>query len=212
MTTYPAAIDDLTRIGATLDNPPHTSIHNAEADAIEAIQATLGVNPQGAYVDVATRLSNSASAPGSVTPALLHQEKIWDPLHAAWAQYSPSFAGVNTGATSEGGAWYKRIGTLCWVQMDFVFGVSGAVADEVSFTLPFTPKRGLISGSATFIIFGGKPLATGVHCNGSVVKILWEPNTSGYWDENGPSTGTAGDQLTANIFYETSAVPTDSLV
>lgn len=40
----------------TLDNPPHAQQHVRANDAIEAIQAELGVNPAGAFATVVARL------------------------------------------------------------------------------------------------------------------------------------------------------------
>ena len=61
MSTYPATLDDL---GATnpagsdpmTDGAGHAAQHAAANDAIDAIQTTLGVDPQGGETDVAARL------------------------------------------------------------------------------------------------------------------------------------------------------------
>ena len=65
MSTYPATLDDL---GATnpagtdtmLDGDGHAAQHADANDAIDAIQTTLGVDPQGGSTDVATRLDDLA--------------------------------------------------------------------------------------------------------------------------------------------------------
>lgn len=67
MSTYPASLDDL---GATNPSPSdpmndgagHASLHSEANDAIDAIQTTLGVDPQGGSTDVATRLDDLAFA------------------------------------------------------------------------------------------------------------------------------------------------------
>jgi hypothetical protein len=79
---YPGGLDSFTNPTSTdgLDLPPHADQHADANDAIEAIQATLGVDPQGAYDTVAERLdaggggggggpiaSGSVSAAGSLT-------------------------------------------------------------------------------------------------------------------------------------------------
>lgn len=61
--SYPAGLDDLneaTRPGLT---------HGDVADAIEAVQATLGLNPQGTKADLAARLAALAQAlvPGPIS-------------------------------------------------------------------------------------------------------------------------------------------------
>jgi len=59
--SYPGALDALSDpVGTDPMNSvsvPHATQHKNVNDAIEAIQATLGVNPQGAYASVAARMS-----------------------------------------------------------------------------------------------------------------------------------------------------------
>lgn len=67
MSTYPGALDDLgstnpTPTTPTNDGDGHAAQHSAANDAIDAIQATLGVDPQGGSTDVATRLDDLAFA------------------------------------------------------------------------------------------------------------------------------------------------------
>lgn len=62
-TNYPGALDSFTNPTATdtLDSAtvPHATQHANENDAIEAIQVTLGVNPQGGSATVVARLDSS---------------------------------------------------------------------------------------------------------------------------------------------------------
>jgi hypothetical protein len=61
-TTYPGGIDDFTNPTSTDTlnsiSVPHASQHSDLNDAVEAIETTLGVNPQGEAADVVTRLDN----------------------------------------------------------------------------------------------------------------------------------------------------------
>lgn len=70
-TTYPGAIDSLTNPVSTdpLSSPAHAGQHTNANDAIEAIEGTLGVNPQGAYATVAARMAvvDSAAASAAVS-------------------------------------------------------------------------------------------------------------------------------------------------
>jgi hypothetical protein len=63
-TNYPGALDSLTNPTAsdTLDSAtvPHASQHANANDAIEAIESTLGVNPQGSSASVAARFATTA--------------------------------------------------------------------------------------------------------------------------------------------------------
>jgi hypothetical protein len=56
-TNYPGALDVLTNPASTdrLTTPSHAEQHANVNDAVEAIQATLGVNPQGASATVSDR-------------------------------------------------------------------------------------------------------------------------------------------------------------
>lgn len=65
-TGYPGALDSLTNPTAsdTMDSVsvPHATQHANANDAIEAIETTLGVNPQGASANVVTRLGAATAA------------------------------------------------------------------------------------------------------------------------------------------------------
>jgi hypothetical protein len=67
-TNYPGALDTLTNPASTdrLTSPSHASQHANANDAIEAIQATLGTNPQGSESTVSARIAAIEGA-GSVT-------------------------------------------------------------------------------------------------------------------------------------------------
>jgi hypothetical protein len=65
--TYPGAIDNLSNPDATdpLSNPAHAEQHSDANDAIEAIENTLGVNPQGVFLTVAARMADVDNAAAS---------------------------------------------------------------------------------------------------------------------------------------------------
>ncbi|MBK9181426.1 MAG: hypothetical protein IPM45_18090 [Acidimicrobiales bacterium] len=64
-TAYPGALDALTNPTAAdpLHSPSHSAQHANANDAIEAIQAELGVAPSGAYATVAARFTAEVAAP-----------------------------------------------------------------------------------------------------------------------------------------------------
>jgi hypothetical protein len=69
MSTYPAAIDEIIRSdaeAATLadmgEGTLHTELHNLQSDAIEAIQTTLGTDPQGIAATVGERIGEAEGA------------------------------------------------------------------------------------------------------------------------------------------------------
>lgn len=69
-TLYPGGLDDFTNPTATdaLDSVtvPHASQHSDLNDAVEAVEATLGVDPQGGFTDVVSRLDGVDTALGSI--------------------------------------------------------------------------------------------------------------------------------------------------
>lgn len=79
MSTYPGVLDDLGSTNPTSgtqmdDGAGHAAQHSAANDAIDAIQATLGVNPQGGEASVDARLDAmdtaiTASVPKSLVDA-----------------------------------------------------------------------------------------------------------------------------------------------
>lgn len=75
--SYPGSFDSLTNPVSTdpLNSPAHAGQHTNANDAIEAIETTLGVNPQGAFATVAARMSAvdaaAASAANSASAAAL---------------------------------------------------------------------------------------------------------------------------------------------
>lgn len=64
---YPGALDTLVNpTGSEFqDDPPHSDQHIDANDAIEAIQATLGIDPQSTHDDVAARLDQLETILGS---------------------------------------------------------------------------------------------------------------------------------------------------
>lgn len=64
-TTYPASLDTFPTVAAATPmdtaGSEHDVLHNNLKDAIVAVQTALGIDPAGAYVDVAERLDNVAA-------------------------------------------------------------------------------------------------------------------------------------------------------
>jgi len=62
--SYPAALDalDSSSTNNTISNDIHPALHNDANDAINAVQETLGINPQGSQTDVATRIASIENA------------------------------------------------------------------------------------------------------------------------------------------------------
>ena len=60
-TSYPGALDALTNpaAGDALTSPSHSAQHTNINDAMEAVQAELGINPSGAFATVLARLTTA---------------------------------------------------------------------------------------------------------------------------------------------------------
>lgn len=72
MSVFPGAIDDISPAGksnATAMIDDHPNHHNLLAEAIENIERELGVNPSGAFSDVAARFAGLTSLPADTVVA-----------------------------------------------------------------------------------------------------------------------------------------------
>lgn len=187
---WPTDYDTFTSPGSTLDTPPHGDLHAETNTALTVIQQTLGLSPQASYATVDARLDDlTLNAPGL----------------GAWTSYSPETNNVSTGG---GGvvARYRRIQQFtCAARLEFSFGVGSAIGGTVTAKVPFAPKTGSIqTGQFTVIRFGSTPRSGGIYVGDDrVMYFVYDSNTSGLWDASGPTTGTAGDYLLAQITYET---------
>lgn len=65
-TNYPSGLDSLTRPNPTdpLSSPSHAQIHDDVADALEAVETELGLNPSGTYQTVKDRLDDIGGSDG----------------------------------------------------------------------------------------------------------------------------------------------------
>jgi hypothetical protein len=90
--SYPGALDALTNPSATdtLDSAtvPHHTQHSNANDAIEAIEATLGVNPQSSSATVADRLVLISSGMGVTfaSSAPSNHDQLWADTSTVSAQ------------------------------------------------------------------------------------------------------------------------------
>ena len=227
-TNYPGALDTLTDMGANLGTAGklHSTVHGNANDAIEAIQAELGVDPAGAQATVRARLEAIEAArtltenevtlfeiaPDTIVPGNLAQDILWDPLHAAWTDYTATSTKANfsTGVGSFS-LRYKRIGSRCHVDALMSFGAGSAITGSPTFTVPFAPYHNIVTGSVTYIIFGGNARSATCYVGQDRVCNILQP-AGGVWVAGQPSSGADGDKVSISITYETATVPTGSLV
>jgi hypothetical protein len=102
--SYPSNLDSLTNPTAsdTLDSAtvPHATQHANANDAIEAVQSTLGTNPQGGSATVVARLNtldSTVAGKASTTHASTHGVSGSDPVTIASSQVT----GLATSATTD---------------------------------------------------------------------------------------------------------------
>ena len=189
---WPDSYDTFTAPGSTLDTPSHAGIHAQTNTALAALQTKLGLVPQGIFSTVRARLDDlTLAAAGTGT----------------WATYSPDAANVSTGV---GGivARYRRIQQYTVaVRLEFNFGAGSAVTAAVTAKVPVAPKAGSVqTGTFTVLRFGLSPRSGTIYLTDNrVMTFVYQSNTSGVWDSTGPTTGANGDQLIAQITYETDA-------
>lgn len=187
---WPTDYDTFTAPGSTLDTPPHSTLHTQTNTALTVLQQTLGLSPQAGFSTVDARLDDLTLAAAGT---------------GAWTTYSPEVSNVSTGG---GGvvARYRRIQQYTVAcRLEFNFGVGSAVTGVVTAKVPFAPKSGSVqAGTYAVVRFGLSPRSGGIYLTDDrILRFVYDSNTSGLWDGNGPTTGTAGDQLVAEITYET---------
>ena len=182
-TVYPGALDTLTNPTSTdtLASVPHDQQHANANDAIEAIEAELGLNPKGSAATVKARLDAINPASGQVqatsrgffgASALAQTAVSTNPMIVAKDAGATFVQVAAINATSTGSAdfaAYSDNGTDAsgWVDMGF----TGSGFNDAAYTLT-GPNEGYVlaqgvSGTGT----GNLSLATG--SNGSANDIVF---------------------------------------
>jgi hypothetical protein len=57
MALFPSSLFTATTAGANLSTNPHSALHNTVSGEVQAVEATLGVNPQGGSATVGARIA-----------------------------------------------------------------------------------------------------------------------------------------------------------
>lgn len=109
---YPGGFDDFPAHGALQsDEPTHDDFHVLTENSVEAIQSTLGLNPQGSQASVSAR---------------------FDTLEA-----DSGFQPVTLNSTFSGSFNYRKIGRTVWMYINCTYNGSGISNTSVLFgTLP----------------------------------------------------------------------------
>ncbi len=123
--SYPTGLDSLAKpTASTLENAAgfeHDVVHTKEAEAIEAVQATLGTNPQGGSATVDARLDTLAVDSDVVhkagTETIAGIKTFTDNVYANGSSANRYFIAnaSDTGAERTVGMQFQRRGSLRWI-------------------------------------------------------------------------------------------------
>lgn len=187
---WPTGYDTFTSPGSTLDTPPHSTLHGETATALTILQQTLGLTPQAGFATVDARLDDlTLAAAGTGT----------------WVTYDPEASNVSTGVGNIVARWRRLQQYTIACRLHFSFGAGSAITGVVTVKVPYAPKSGsLQAGTYSVVRFGLTPRSGGIYLTDDrVLHFVYDSNASGSWDASGPTTATNGDQLVAEITYET---------
>lgn len=188
--TWPNDYHQFLLPGAALDSPPHSDIHYEMVQVVTVMQLVLGLNPEGVYGTVRDRLDSVESSVPGLGP---------------WGSYNPESSAVSTGVGSIV-ARYRRLQQFtCAVHFEFNFGAGSAITGSPTVKVPFAPRAGSLSSGTYVAIRNG---LTPRHGNcyvtpDRIVHFVWDADPTGLWSATGPTSGANGDQLVADLIYET---------
>jgi hypothetical protein len=141
---FPTSLDNFTNpvSGNTLDSPSHSLQHSDINDAVEALEAKLGIGASPA---------GSATA-GYVLTAGTGGTTTWQAPAtdtSAWTTFTPTWTNLTVGNGTYNYAKYKQIGKTVFFAIDFSFGTTTSVSgNPLSLTLPF--NRSSVWGTGIF--------------------------------------------------------------
>jgi hypothetical protein len=203
---YPTSLDNFNNPSATdsLNSPSHSLQHADINDAVEAIEAKLGIGASPA---------GSATA-GQVLTAQGGGTAIWANAALAnnWISYTPTFSGgtwaVGNGTFTD--TKYVQIGKTVITCGTFTFGSTTvkAAANALSISLPITGKAGTNStGPASYLDSGTNNVA-GLHTFNTTALTPAALSVSGAAVNYGGVTATApftwatNDVIRWSLVYE----------
>ncbi len=181
-TSYPGGFDAFAAPGTNLSSTPnHDDMHIDVQDAVEAIQAELGLNPRGSSASVAARLAALGTVV-SFTP-------VWTNLTVG--------NGVPVGR-------YCQIGKRVDVNIELTIGTTTSIVGSVGVAAPVgTPSR--VSTLGVTYEDQGTRYYTGSAVNiatlGRFEIVHSESGNQGLMNATSPFTFVAGDDLVISGFY-----------
>jgi hypothetical protein len=129
---FPTSLDNFTNpsSGNTLDSPSHSLQHSDINDAVEAIEAKLGIgaSPAGSATSGQVLTAGTAGTSTWSTPAV---------DTTAWTSWTPTFTNwaIGNGTID---AKYKQIGKTVFFRIKFTLGSTTTKSAQIELSLPVT--------------------------------------------------------------------------
>jgi len=230
-TNFPTSLDTFTNpnSGNTLDSPSHSIQHSDINDAVEAIEAKIGVgsstagsatagyalvNTSGgttAYTTIGIAGITSGTAI-STAPLISNGSGGVSFDSEAWSSYTPTFTNLTVGNGTISFK-YKQIGKTVFVYGRFVFGSTSSMGTSPAISLPVTAVtypantvpigQGIYqdTGTNTFAFYVRPLTTTSILCATMTVSGS-NISTSSEPTSTTPFTWTSTDSLNLNLVYE----------
>lgn len=192
-TNFPASLDTLTNPTSSdsLSSPSHSAQHANANDAIEALQAKVGVDSS------------------AVTSSLDYKVAQLE-AQGTYTDYSGSitFNNFTLGNGTVNWAYYTRLGDFVHYVGQVTLGSTSAfTSSAISLSAPITPanrERG--AGNAEYIDNGVGAYEGTAHPNGSVIQLYCLDETGGFVkgnnvNQNRPFVWTTGDTFSWTVVY-----------
>jgi hypothetical protein len=130
---FPTSLDNFTNpsSGNTLDSPSHSLQHSDINDAVEALEAKLGIgaSPAGSATSGQVLTAGTAGTTTWQTPAT---------DNTAWTSFTPTLSGVTLGNGTTN-AKYKQIGKTVFGHVAFKLGSTSSITGTIKTTFPVAP-------------------------------------------------------------------------
>ncbi len=202
--SFPTSLDNFTNpsSGNTLDSPSHSLQHSDINDAVEALEAKLGIGASPA----------GSATSGQVLTAQGGGTALWaTPDYAgSWISYTPTWTRLTVGNGTNTFA-YQKYGKLVAIRFSFVMGSTSSMGSDPIFSLPvncaiypFSTPFGQVyiedAGVAGYFGLARYTSQTGILL--SLVGSSGSFTTNAGWSSTAPFTWGTNDYFSGQVFYE----------
>jgi hypothetical protein len=205
--SFPTSLDNFSNPASTdsLNTPSHSLQHTDLNDAVEALEAKLGIgaSPAGSATSGQVLTAGTAGTTTWQTPAADNN---------AWTSYTPNWTNLTIGnATVD--AKYKQIGKTVFVKGTFTFGSTTSITGTgPTMSLPvtnFAASPNVLGHSNMTDLSAGQIYAGQVRPSGTTAVEFRYFQVSGTLitassqiTSTGPMTWTTSDSINVNFYYE----------